>query len=236
MIWLIMIERWNIMWLICFDARWWRILSMQGRAAGYQRLSISGCWPLVIFNARRCKKSWAVAGCFSMEHEAELILNILICLLMSESVCGRPSFTHVDTCTGVWPGRSLTKAGAYVAWLLQYLCSSCSIIMALNFAATFDVHVRKRGRRAGYQCLRISSCWSLVIFHARQCKKSWAVTGCFPMEHEAELVLNMLICLLTSESVCGRPSFIHVDAWIGVWPGRISTKAALRAQSAGCGL
>jgi hypothetical protein len=169
-------------------------------------------------------------------HCLNIIRNSLICLLMSESVCGRPSFTHVDTCTGVWPGRSLTKAGAYVAWLLQYLCSSCSIIMALNFAATFDVHVRKHGRRAGYQRLRISGCWSLVIFHARQCKKSWAVTGCFPMEHEAELVLNMLICLLTSESVCGRPSFIHVDAWIGVWPGRISTKAALRAQSAGCGL
>lgn len=121
----------NIMWLICFDAWWWSILSTQGRAAGYQRLSISGCWPLVIFNARQCKKSWAVAGCFSMEHEAELILNILICLLMSESVRGRPSFIHVDAWTGVWPGRSLTKAGAYVAdyiiWVLHVQSAGCGL-------------------------------------------------------------------------------------------------------------
>ena len=72
-----------------------------------------------------------MAGCFSMEHEAEVILNILICLLMSEPVCGRPSFIHVDAWTGVWPGRSLTKAGAYVAdyiiWALRVQFAGCGL-------------------------------------------------------------------------------------------------------------
>jgi hypothetical protein len=49
---LIRFEHRSIMWFICFDAWWWRILSMHGRPAGYQCLSISNCWP---------KFSWA--GC-----------------------------------------------------------------------------------------------------------------------------------------------------------------------------
>ena len=143
MIWLIMIEQWSSVWLICFDAWWWMIFSLQGRAAGYQCLSISGCWPWVIFNAWQCKKSWAVAGCFSMEYEAELILNILICLLMSESVSGKPSFTHGDAWTGVWQGRSFTKAGSYVAqytiWALHVQSAGCGLKAKLSRKAAVTV-------------------------------------------------------------------------------------------------
>ena len=37
---LIIFERWNIMWLICFDIWWWRVLSTRGRAAGIAAIKL----------------------------------------------------------------------------------------------------------------------------------------------------------------------------------------------------
>lgn len=173
---LIRFEHRSIMWFICFDAWWWRILSMHGRPAGYQCLSISNCWPKfswagctvsaagrsgwsslntgqvlkaagqvssvgLSFNGARFLMIWLIIFewnimwliCFDAwwwrvlsthgraagYHCLNIIRNSLICLLMSESVCGRPSFMHLDAWNGVWQGRSLHHLG--------FACAICGV-------------------------------------------------------------------------------------------------------------
>jgi len=173
---LIRFEHRSIMWFICFDAWWWRILSMHGRPAGYQCLSISNCWPKfswagctvsaagwsgwsslntgqvlkaagqvssvgLSFNGARFLMIWSIIFernvmwliCFDAwwwrvlsihgraagYHCLNIFRNSLICLLMSESVCGRPSFMHLDAWNGVWQGRSLHHLG--------FACAICGV-------------------------------------------------------------------------------------------------------------
>ena len=172
---LIIFEHRSIMWFICFDAWWWRILSTHGRAAGDQCLSISNSWPKFASSGLQ----WVQQG--DLDDQVWILAK---------------SWRHLWLHVLVWAG---IQHGVVIQWsqvsddLVDHAWTIKNTMWLICFDAWWWRVLSMHGRAAGYQCLSI--------------------------------ILHSLICLLMSESVCGRPSFMHVDAWNGVWRGRSFTKA-----------
>ena len=122
MIWLIMFEQCNIIWMICFDVWWWITLGMHGRAAGYQ-CSISNRWPPGLHNLHNERsmviwmvmlEQWSIACLLSIACKivGAILASRLHCMFGACTIQPWNNATWCDRISsGAWWWRMLSKHG-----------------------------------------------------------------------------------------------------------------------------